>query len=306
VLAPFVAARLPEAVDVRLRAPADAAAEERRTTPYGLELKLGGWGSWTERYQSADLSGRAQLFRLTPRDGAGLAVDYLREVERQPNLEVGGAKVPMTFDAEELAGSVHAHRALSRRWTVGVVGRVGHQDGDGQYLATTRLHFGIERDWFAADDPRGNRLAAAWLVGVQDDIYRRPNVLAETSARFPTHMLLLEGDVRFDRVELELDLAAQAELLRPARRYVLSANGAARLILGSHLDLALGLGVTRQVVPGPAELDPGNFEQVRRASYAEPLQMSAELTLRVHFDPTNGARNDRFEAAIELDATDNL
>ena len=45
---------------------------------------------------------------------------------------------------------------------------------------------------------------------------------------------------------------------------------------------------------------------MRRASYAEPLQMSAELRLRVHFDPTNGARNDRFEAASDLDATDNL
>ena len=50
----------------------------------------------------------------------------------------------------------------------------------------------------------------------------------------------------------------------------------------------------------------GAVEQVKRASYAESLQMSAVLTLRVHFDPTNGARNDRFEAATDLDATDNL
>jgi hypothetical protein len=306
VLAPFVIAAVPDAVRVRIAAPEDAEPEARRTTPYGAEATVGGFGSWTAQYQSGTLEADLRLFRLAPRDGAGVTLDYERELERQPALEVDGRTVPMTFDAEALAGSVYAHRSPSRRWTLGVLGRAGHQDEDGQFASTLKLHAGVEHDWFAADDPRGNRLALTWLVGVQDDVYRRPNVLGETAARFPTSMLLLEGDMRFDTVELDLDLAAQAEILHPERRYVLSADAETSLNLGNHLDLAFEIGVTQQAVPGPAEVDEADFEQVRRASYAEPLQVEATLSLTVHLDPTNGARNDRFETATGLDGTDNL
>lgn len=306
VLAPFVIASVPDAVQVDLAPPVEAEERALHTTPYGAELEVGGFGSWTDQYQSGTLESELGLFRVTPRDGQGLKLGYERVIERQPALEVDGRTVPMTFDAEALQGSVYAHRSLDRRWTVGLLGRAGHEDEDGLFASTVKLHAGLERDWFAPDDPRGNRLSLAWLVGVQDDVYQRRNVLGETAARFPTSMLLLEGDVRFDTVALELDLSAQAELLRPQRRYVLYAAAEAALTLGSHVDLALEAGVTQQAVPGPASLDESDFEQVRRASYAEPLKVDAALTLRVHLDPTNGARNDRFDPAIDLDATDNL
>jgi hypothetical protein len=107
-------------------------------------------------------------------------------------------------------------------------------------------------------------------------------------------------------VGLNLDLGAQGQLPDVLRRYVLSAEGSLELQLGTHVDLDLGAGVTQQAVPGPADIDQSDFEQVKRASYAQPLSTWGNLNLRIHFDPTNGVRNNRFEAGSDLDATGSL
>ncbi|MCB9696374.1 MAG: hypothetical protein H6738_06300 [Alphaproteobacteria bacterium] len=305
-LAPYVALKVPEAVTVTMSVPDGAEEEERRSTPYGFVAWLGGWGSWTPQYQYASLWSGMSAYRVTPTDGAGVSVSYERNIEVQPDLSVDGADVSLAYDSEELTGLVHGEGNLDEHWTVGMVARGGHQDEDGQFDGTLKVHAGVERNWFASDDARGNRLAAAYLIGVQADAYQRTNVLGEDYATFPTHMVLLQGDVQFDTVSLSLDLAAQAELLKPDRRYVLSADAGTDLVLGSNLDLYLSFGVTQQAIPGPAALDQADFEQVKRASYAEPLQMYGNFNIRIHFDPSNGVRNNRFDAAVGLDGADNL
>ena len=64
--------------------------------------------------------------------------------------------------------------------------------------------------------------------------------------------------------------------------------------------------ITQQAIPGPGEVDNTDYESITRASYAEPLQIDGYFNLRVHFDNSNGARNNRFSAGMNLDALGNL
>ena len=157
-----------------------------------------------------------------------------------------------------------------------------------------------------SDDPRGNRLAATYLIGVQADAYNLTNTIGEDQAVFPTHMLLMQGMVRRDRAEVWLDLAARAEVFQPTRRYVLGATGNIDVLLGDHLSLWLSVGVTQQAIPGPGAVDASSFEEVSRASYAEPLSLNSNLNLRVFWANTNGARNNRFNTARSQGNTANL
>jgi hypothetical protein len=45
--------------------------------------------------------------------------------------------------------------------------------------------------------------------------------------------------------------------------------------------------------PDPNAIDPSDYEQLSRLSYAEPLALTGTIGLTLHWDPTNGARNDR-------------
>jgi hypothetical protein len=168
------------------------------------------------------------------------------------------------------------------------------------------VHLGLERNWFPSDDPRGNRLAATYLVGVQADAYNATNTIGEDAATFPTHMLLMQGMVRRDRTELWLDLSARAELLQPTRRYVLGVNGSVDMLMGNHASLRFSMGVTQQAIPGPASVNTSNFEEISRASYAEPLSLNSDLNLTVFWANTNGARNNRLQSAQNQGATSNL
>lgn len=305
-LAPSVARRAPEAVEVTLSVPDDAARADAKTSPYGFTAWAGGWGSWTRDYQSLSTWGGASVYRTALHDKLSLWAGGDRNIERQPNLSVGGQRVSLAYDAASWYFGTSGSHELDDHWAVGLVGRGGGDDDDGRYAWTTRLHGGIERNWFPSDDDRGNRFAVALLAGAQADAYQQTNVLGEDRAVFPTSMLLVQGDVQFDRVGLDLDLGAQAQVPDVLRRYVLSAEAGAELQVGTHVDLDLRAGVTQQAVPGPATIDLADFEQVKRASYAQPLSAWGNLNLRIHFDPTNGVRNNRFDAASDLDSTGSL
>jgi hypothetical protein len=306
VLGPSVARRSPEAVEVTLVVPDAAEAVDEATSPWGFTAWGGGWGSWTQQYQSLSTWGGASVYRVAEDHRGGVWFNGNRNIERQPDLSVGGRQVSLAYDATSASGGVNGSHNLDDHWSVGFVGRGGADDADGRYLWTARGHAGIERNWFPSDDDRGNRLAVAFLGGVQADAYQTPNVLGEERAVFPTAMVLVQGEVQFDRVGLNLDLGAQAQVPRTLRRYVLSGETYVELQVGTHLDLDLGYGITQQAVPGPADIDQGDFEQVKRASYAQPLSMWGNVNLRIHFDPTNGVRNNRFEAGNELDSTGSL
>lgn len=71
--------------------------------------------------------------------------------------------------------------------------------------------------------------------------------------------------------------------------------------IGPHIDLDFGFDLTKQAIPGPADVDQTSFEEVTRATYAAPLVLGGNAGFRVHFDRTNGARNDRFESGWSPD-----
>ena len=71
---------------------------------------------------------------------------------------------------------------------------------------------------------------------------------------------------------------------------------------------ALGIqDVNLDLTDGPVavELLPGTWCGLR-VQLAEPLAIEGFLNLKLHWDPTNGVRNNRFEVAGQLGALDNL
>ena len=304
-IAPFVAATIPDAVTVSIAAPPDALKDEPETTPWGLSLYGGGWGSWTENYQSLSVWDGIYVYRLTNTRKLQGGVYHSADVSRQPSLSIDEHEVSLDSSSVTLSADLLAAWNLGEHWSVGGVLRGAHQDPEGQYRWTGRAHAGLSWDAFPSDDPRGNQLALAWLVCVQADAYNQENQLGELSAVFPTQGLVVDGTVRKDMVEFSLSAGLGAELLHPARRYVLSADGDVSVALGDHVDLSVSSGVTRQAIPGPADIDASNYEEVTRASYAEPLDIWGNLSLRVHWDNTNGARNNRFDV-VPTSGTSNL
>ncbi|MEQ1564697.1 MAG: hypothetical protein ABMA64_03580 [Myxococcota bacterium] len=305
-LAPYVAAQNPDAVRVSLVEP-EGVDEAKSGSPYAASAWGGGWGSWTAQYQELSAWVGASASRITDHNELSAWAGYDRSITRQPTLVVKRQQVSLSTDAASVEGAATAAVNLPHDlWTLGAVGRAGADDPEGQFRHTAKLHLGVERNWFPSADPRGNRLAAAYLIGAQSDAYHQRTVLGDTEVVFASHLGLLSGSVRFDTVELSLDLAAQADLVNPLRRYALGADGNVDLTLGDHVDLFVSAGVTQQAIPGPADLDLGNFEQLTRASYAQPLSVYGNTNLRIHFDNTNGARNNRFQAASNLGPRDNL
>ena len=82
------------------------------------------------------------------------------------------------------------------------------------------------------------------------------------------------------------------------RRRRLTVSPQIGLKLGDHVDVGLTFSLTQRELPGPDKdaLDPSDYAQLSRLSYAEPLSLSGSLSLTFHWDPTNGVRNNRIES----------
>jgi hypothetical protein len=65
--------------------------------------------------------------------------------------------------------------------------------------------------------------------------------------------------------------------------------------IGSHVDVSFTLSAGGREVPKPIIPD-DDLEAQGRAVYAEPLFAEGTFSLTVHFDPTNGVRNNRFDS----------
>lgn len=305
VLAPYLSVAVPDAVAVTFHAP-DGAPEAVRTSPWAFAVWAGGYGSWSQDYRNLTAWSGLSLARITDTDKQDIWIDYDRSIELQPSLVVNSTDVALTSDSSAVEGAVTASWNLNGHWTLGGNLRGGHDDPEGQYFATGRADVGVEYNLFPSDDPRGNVLAVAYLAGAQADWYNEPNTLGQDRAAFPAHMLVAAGSVRVDRVQLELDLHAQAQLVPFVQRYVLGASLHTELTLGDHVDLTLDTDATQQAIPGPATIDASNYEQVTRASYAQPLAIQGYLSMRVHWDNTNSARNNRFHTIGSIDVTGGL
>lgn len=298
-LALYVAARDPSAVATAIAEP-DAAASARtagEVTPWSKSLRLGGNGSWTDAYSS--LSAEASFALIREEHDSELMVDVTGSYgfERRPPLVIDGQEVSVDSDQYALGVFSQYTRNLDRRWSVGASVYGLHEDPAGQNRWMVKPALGVEWDLYAADDPRGNRLAIAYNLGFVHARYNVRNELGERVVDYPYHFLGAAASVRKDKVTYGLYLGLNDELVHPSRRYSLSVSPSLTLQLGHHVDLELSGNVTRRELPGPL-IDEASFNQLLRASYADPLSARVNFNLILHWDATNGARNDRFDGLL--------
>ena len=296
-IALYVAARHPSAVTVAVTAPEGAAVDKPKTTPYGFALDIGGSGNYTENFQSYNGYFSAEVTRVTARDKAEVEVFANGGINRQPPIVVDDQEVSVDTSRWQIGAAAGAAWLYNRCYSIGGDSSIFRDDDKGQFRYRWASRIGLEWDRFKPDDPRGNRLAVAYFAGYTVERYNVPNELGERFAHYPTHSLVATGSVRKDKVTLGLQLQIQGEVLHPMRRHTLAASPSIELKLGDHVDIGAGFFVAKRELPGPDldAIDPSDFEQLSRLSYADPLQVNGYINVRIHWDRTNGVRNDRFD-----------
>ena len=293
----FVAARFPEVVTVAIATPADVSTAVPSTTPWGVSLSLGSSGNRTERYKSFNGYSDVELTRVTRRSRVVGNIYASGSLNRQPPLTLDdGTKVSLDTQQWSTGAWLGAAWSYDPCWSFGGAVRGERDDPKGQYRYTSAAFGGVEWDKYAADDPRGNRLAILYKAGLKVERYNIRNELGEKFAAYASHGLTASGTLRKDKVGIGLSLGANAEVLHPGRRHNLTASPFIEWQLGPHVDLNLSFSVTKRELPAPdvTQIDPADFELASRLSYAEPLSTSGSLNVTFHLDRMNGARNDRF------------
>lgn len=295
-IALFVAARYPSAIDVVVGVPKGFARAAAEGSPWGIEVGLSANGSYTAQYQSAGahlhviaryVTRTFRVFALQMAEGAA---------KRQPPLVLDdGTRVDLDSKEWRQRGGAEAIYSLSEAWSAGFGSYTFFEDPKAQYKYNSRNRVALEWDRFAADDPRGNRLGVFYHVGWIAERYNIRNVLGERFAQYPSHGIDAIGSVRHDRISFGLNLASDVQLNHPRRRFLLTASPFVKVQLGNHVDLDLSFSITQRTfpVPDPNAIDPSDYQQLSRLAYAEPLSLTGSLGLTFHWDPTNGARNDR-------------
>lgn len=291
-----LASRFPDSVQIDVRDPT-AVSRAPGTSPWDVGLEVTGDADYTEQFQSYAGSLTLTVARIERRRRIGLELYANGALEREPPLMLDdGTETSLDTEEWTLGGGLEGAWLRNDAWSLGGAARFRRGDAKGQHRYAADTWLGIEWDAFPADDPRGNRLAVFYAAGHQVERYNLRNELGQRFAQYPVHQLGAAGALRRDTTLIGLSMSVSAELLRPQRRHRLSVSPFIEWKLGSHVDLALSFSVTRREVPGPApaELDPRDYAQQSRLAYAEPLAMSGSLSLFIHFDRTNGQRNDRF------------
>jgi hypothetical protein len=266
-------------------------------SPWDLKLQLGGWGNRAGEYVSYNGWGWLTVGRVEQRSRAEVSVGGNGGVEERPPLEVDG--MPVSIDSKNWHMAADAEYAwlYNHCYSIGGAASAWRDDPKAQHRYGSYAKLGVEWDRFRADDPRGNRLAVLYAVGYTVERYNLPNVLGERFARYPVHEATASGNVRKDKVSFGLSLTIGGELVHPMRRHHITASPRIEWQLGDHVDLEMSFSITKREFPPPDEafIDPSDYEQQSRLSYAEPLQMNTSFSLEIHWDRTNGARNDRLQ-----------
>jgi hypothetical protein len=298
-IALYVGARHPGAVATTLAAPQAGGKQADEGSPYGLEITLGANGNYTDKFQSVNanlnLVGRRVL-----RDRRTL-VGFFNSagLSRQPPLLLeDGTVIDLDSERWNLSGGAEHIELLNRCWSIGAGSFTGFDDEKGQYVFRNRTRAALEWDRFQSDDPRGNRLGVFYSLGWVTEKYHLPNVRGERFATYPVHGLNAIGSVRHDKISFGLELEAEAMLLHPMRRHSVGLRPFVQLKLGDHVDLELSIQLNQREFPDPDPdaIDPSDYELQSRLSYAEPFSIGGSLSLNIHFDATNGVRNDRIES----------
>ena len=296
-MALYVAARHPDAVTVSLQAPEGVEVAKPKTSPWSFEIDLGGNGNYTENFQSYSGFGSLAVSRKTLRDRADSGVSANGGLNRQPPVTVDGKEVSLDTSQWSVNGFVAYAWLWNRCWSLGGSSNLTRDDDNGQFRYNWTTKAGIEWDKFKADDPRGNRLAIAYMVGYHVERYNVDNVIGEGFAQYPTHEIIALGQVRKDKVTFGLSVNMRDEIDHPTRRYTLSASPNLELQVGTHVDINIGFSIAKRELPAPNIdlIDPSDYERLSRLSYADPLQINGFFNVRLHWDATNGVRNDRFD-----------
>ncbi|MEJ7601273.1 MAG: hypothetical protein WKG01_25440 [Kofleriaceae bacterium] len=295
----FVAARYPNAVAVTLTAPAEVTAGAASAgSPWGLLVEIGANGNYTEKFQSA--SGNLNVVgRWVTKQRRALAGAFSSAgLNRQPPLMLeDGTLVSLDSKQWFVRPGAEFIEVLNKHWSAGAGSFTSFEDPKGQYKYTNRTRAALEWDRFQPDDPRGNRLGVFYSLGWVTERYNVRNVRGEGFASFPVHGLNAIGAVRYDKISLGLELQLEAQLLHPTRRFSAQVSPEIEVKLGDHVDLSLEFRLKQRTFPAPdiTLIDPLDYEQQSRLSYAEPLTLSGSLSLTFHWDPTNGVRNNRIE-----------
>ena len=298
-IAIYVGARYPSAVAVTLSVPDGVSSARVATSPWGAELGVSGSGNYTEKYRSASSAAHLVGRYLTPRFRALTVETASGGITRQPALTLDdGTRVSLDSNSWALRGGAEAVYSLCDQWSIGIGSYTKFEDPKAQYKYNSRSRAALEWDMFPADDPRGNRLGVFYHLGWQVDRYNLRNELGERFAQFPAHGINAVGSVRHDRISFGLSLESDVQVNHPTRRHSVTAAPFVTIQLGTHVDLDLSLSLTQRALPAPdpAAIDPADYAQLSRLSYAEPLSLTGSIGITIHWDPTNGARNDRLES----------
>ncbi|MEO8550827.1 MAG: hypothetical protein ABI678_12665 [Kofleriaceae bacterium] len=292
----FVAARYPEAVTVALTTPNNLAHAAVATSPWGLSIGLTGNGNYTDKYRTAtsqlDLKGVyiARNFRALTLENFSAGLN-----DQPPLVLDDGSMVSLDTTQYQFGFGAEAIQLLDEHWSVGLGSYTQFQDPKAQFAFFHRTRAALEWDLFPADDPRGNRLGVFYHLGWAVDRYNLRNVLGERFAQYPLHGIDAIGSVRHDGISYGLTLSSDVQLNHPTRRHILTAAPFVTFQLGTHVDLNLALSVTQRELPkpDPTAIDPSDYQTLSRLSFAEPFALTGTIGLTLHWDPTNGARNDR-------------
>lgn len=295
-IALFVAARYPGAVDVTLSTPKDVASARSVTSAWGATIALSGNGNYTDRYRNAsseiDFRGVyiTRAFRALTGGSIGGGIN-----DQPPLTLADGTTVSLNTKMWQFSFGAEAVYLLDRHWSIGEGTYSQIQDPKAQYAYNVRSRGALEWDLFPADDPRGNRLGIFYHLGWAVDRYNIRNVLGERYAQYPLTGIDATGTIRHDHMSYGLTLQSDLQLDHPGRRHTLTAAPFVTFQIGTHIDLNLSVSMTQRELPrpDPNAIDPSDYATLSRLSYAEPLALTATIALTLHWDPTNGERNDR-------------
>lgn len=285
----YVAAVHPGAVTITITAPDGATAPARSTSPWGIALDLSGYGSWSGPYKSGNGYAEVALRQTRARQRFLGSIGANGGIDRQP--EVSGVSFNTTRWG--LRGHASYNRHLNDCYAVEVASSIWRDDPHGQFRFGWSGSLALEWDRYPSDDPRGNQLAVAYGIGYRVEGYNFRNVIGERFAAYPEHRLGAAGSIRRDKISYNLYAQLSGELLHPDRRYTLSGSPGVEIQVGAHIDLGLSMSVTKRALPEflIPEDDP---EAIGRADYAQSLSVEGSVNIRLHWDATNGIRNNRF------------
>jgi len=160
----FVAARFPTLVKVELGEPEGEEATVKHTSPYHFSLDLGGFGSRTGQYQEYNPLSNLNLARVETRKRFAATAWANGGINRQPPLVLDdGTMISTNTNNYGYGGQVEGAWLYNHCYSIGASTSTWREDPKGQYKYGWDAKLGVEWDRYRADDPRGNRLAGAYI-----------------------------------------------------------------------------------------------------------------------------------------------